>query len=1085
MNPVYKEERDTPFSYNLFENGGKRAGAVLLTFFLGDIGGERKFIVIISMPKDKEKIVFSQEKDDLNKIGKITEREYGIQFAKKIPFETNPTDSLFKTLKIEFLTRLNLKIEEKALLLSEGLIVETYNSTRTISNSPFVETVLLRKEIELDDDEKESANNIYKEAYDQLKVEVDDVHGGKNNSEDKKHNIYTKVDLIMLYLLSEENRQSLHPKIKKTLFELEEKGIVEISLENIFFVNEKGSLQVEEHREIGIFLTSFFFTLLEDGNKILSLRKTPYDGDTPRLIELESPNFLFRRAFEIMCEMQEEHFKAQTKKMYFPYAFSEWGTSQNPVPRMLPITAQSLVSLRLDGDELECTACKEGSETFYGKGKLQGKLPRDKRGNFSGMCVKKLDALLEEAGILEEEKDKPWYVNFIGTWEQAKRRLDLFEKEMERLRLIGDKKYNFLNYYSKRFILYIDMAVKKLLDLSSGPSETVEEDTESWASKYLGEWGETLYKVFKKVFKVVGLMFYKFISLILQSPFMFEVMVKYIESYYDDICFKMAVKNTKQTFENGKLKAAKGGVDILRSKGSIVERFFYERGTWVELSPQEKEKKAKEESDAWYGAIQKQAKSLYSAMADYISLGKWKKTVDAAEFVSSEPFSSFLTALESVPVFGSIVSRIGKKKINAMIVSHVTVYGNDMISSIIQQNRNIDRLIRLFATFYYRAESCLNKGMVTIKDGYKFGDVFSAKLGTAFQHATFNVPYYAIIVLCEEARDKELKKNRSTAVIIEELIQSTLVGSTENNEVERKKLFLSEQRQQMLGEHEEAYRKLVNPYRKGTRIEDVIEAKKIGELNNVALKQDRDRIEKASADEAWKRKQWLIAAGAATITLGVLCAMNPPCAGSAVYLASAAASAAKGAAAYVFVNAQAAWNYIKDNIKDLESGIKVRVDRATKWIKKEGVAKVQAALDMAWKAGLYVSSKVTEMGVEKSAMVGTMIYKGGEQLQSWWENRKNANTKFFCLSDVLKQSRVNEISFRLRVKEYIERFRGSSDTVNGLTPKEVRQRYFAVQKLLLSKQSILVNWSTSADFLNLREVYEFFSTYAVAEATLA
>ena len=60
------------------------------------------------------------------------------------------------------------------------------------------------------------------------------------------------------------------------------------------------------------------------------------------------------------------------------------------------------------------------------------------------MCVKKLDALLEEAGILEEEKGKPWYVNFIGTWEQAQRRLDLFEKEMERLRLIGDKKYNFL-----------------------------------------------------------------------------------------------------------------------------------------------------------------------------------------------------------------------------------------------------------------------------------------------------------------------------------------------------------------------------------------------------------------------------------------------------------------------------------------------------------------------------------------------------------------------------------------------------------------------------------------------------------------
>ena len=654
---VVEQEKDAELSLDDFEGWVGNDRTLKINFFLKEARDKFLFFALFPALSEEDRIVvFPQDSDPLNEIGKVQERNYGTQFLRKIQKTDIDASSriVFQKAKIEFLTRLNLKLERKAMLFIEGQMSEQYETSKELTNSPFFESVLLQKGITVDDEERYTLFDAYKDAFNQLKTEVDDVHGGKNNREDELHNIYTKVDLVLLYVLSDENRNSLHPKLQQTFAYFETKeDAVNFSLDNLFSI-EEGKLTVIEPREIVIFLTTFLLKLLEEGKKIPSLRKTPYDGDTPRLTELESPNFLLRRAYEIMCEMQEKHFKAQVKQLYFPYAFSSWGEfEETQVPRMLPLTAQSLADLRLDGDNLECTACKEGSETFYGKTYLQGKSPEDERKNYTGMCVKKLDALLEEAGILEEEKGKPWYVNFIGTWEQAQRRLDLFEKEMERLRLIGDKKYNFLNYYSKRFILYIDVAVKKLLDLSTVKSETTEEQTESWVSYYLGEWGQKLYDLFKKVLKVSGLMFYKFVSLILQSPFMFEVMLTYIKSYYDDICLAMAVKNTKQTFENGKLKTEEGGVDILRSKGSVVERFFYERGTWVELTLQEKEKQANEESDAWYGAVQSQARSLYSAMADYISLGKWQKTVDAAEFVNSGPFSSFMTALESVPVFAT------------------------------------------------------------------------------------------------------------------------------------------------------------------------------------------------------------------------------------------------------------------------------------------------------------------------------------------------------------------------------------------------------------------------------------------------
>ena len=97
---------------------------------------------------------------------------------------------------------------------------------------------------------------------------------------------------------------------------------------------------------------------------------------------------------------------------------------------------------------------------------------------------------------------------------------------------------------------------------------------------------------------------------------------------------------------------------------------------------------------------------------------------------------------------------------------------------------------------------------------------------------------------------------------------------------------------------------------------------------------------------------------------------------------------------------------------------------------------------------------------------------------------RNIDAKHLCLVDVLKQSRVNDISFRLRLKDMITRFRGKPELFAGQSPADIQEKYVAVQGMLLKKESILVQWVPDGDFLNLDEVQKFFVKYGKAETTL-
>ena len=1070
------EDEDFEFIFYLYDSG--KTGRV-------DFGA-----AVEAMTKARERRLFSQTQNLFPKPWNLISEDNGsgepyrirvelgeVQFFKRSAYEQ------FSNMIVEYLLKLRLKLHWKALVSIETGVVDQYTKEFSLPRTPFLEAILDRSDDELRSQDSARLLEQCSSFYDSMSEAIEARHGGDNLLHDPRHNIYRNLDLAFLFIFSEENYNALSAKLQSAVDAVD--AVDAFNEGELFRLDENESLLLTSmgKRQSLLLLSHFFLNLLDSG---AMPSKTPYDRKTIESDQLRNKAFLLQRAYELLCEEQEKHFQKKINEYNFPYAFSEWGMNEKvSIPRLLPLSAQSMSTLTLakEGGRPECRPCKKGTEVFYGRGYAMGKLERDdEKGNHTGLCIKLLDSLLEEAGILDEEKGQPWYVNFIGTWQQAERRLEKFEEVQEKLRLSGSALYNFIDYYSKKFILYVDIAIKKLFDISTAARDTLEEETDSWAKKYLGQWGGEIYEAVKKVLKVAGLMFYKFMSLILQSPFMFELMVKYIKEYYDDICISLAVKNTEQTFQDGELKTKKGGVDLLRTKGNVVERFFYEQGRWVKLNKEEKEKKAKEASSAWYGALSNQANSLFSVMGQYLNLGKWQKTVDAAEFANSKVFDSFLSAFEAIPIFGSILKRIGPDSIKASLVSYVTIYGNDMITKIIQQNRKIDRMIRLFVTFYYRADSCLNKGSITVKDGMQFGDLLTAKFATAFHHATFNVPYYAIIILCEEALDKQKGKKRSTELLIEELIHSSIVGATDSDESDIKEMLLAIELWNMQQEHQREYEKSIDPYRKGTRIENVFEARKIEKINLLALQKEEERIRKKTEAEEWERKKWLYATGTAVVVGGVLCATNPACAAYATYAAGTAISVAKTAAVTLFQSAKEAWDYCKDKIKDLTSGVKERVDSALAWVKEEGPEKVQAAFDMAVKAGLYAADKAKDYP-DIAMMTGGMIYKGGKGLKEWWKN-KNIDAKHLCLVDVLKQSRVNDISFRLRLKDMIERFRGSSELFSGKSPATIQEKYIAVQGLLMKKESILVQWAKEGMFLNLDEVHRFFSSYGKAETTL-
>jgi hypothetical protein len=652
--------------------------------------------------------------------------------------------------------------------------------------------------------------------------ELNDRHGG--NFKKGHMSIVQKVPLLVLFLFSNENREVLHPFIKEIIEKMEVE--METLVTNLNIEKEEKLKLTEKGRTYFYELVEKFFLKCLKENSFQLERRHYKTERTDAVLAAEAlrPRYLFRRAYEHLCWTQETHFKQMTDAFWMPFTFQWEGTGN--LPHTMELTQQSLSNLSLEeiGGRIECNACRDGAtQTFYGRhgdgfvstawaqrpfGDDNWKLkPRGKNRNHTGVCVRILKDLLKELGVTEADKNNSLLQKFIGTWEQAEERIRIFKEQQRKIR--DTPQYDMIQYYSTLIRLQIDYHLKFFAGISRQGSNLDEKGFKDAFTDYYSEfWGEykkgwgkagrkvwngltgLIWSIGSKLFRYGPVILYKVFSLILESPIMREWMLQSFESWVDEVCMGWSVQKSKQEVVDGDLVTVQGA-DILRQKNGSLERFFKDEGRWWKVNKKEREKIAKETNEALYRKLRQRGAKLMEVMADYMSAGKFKNKVETLAAVNSVAMTGFLDLLQNIPYIGWVFKSIGTEKIQNVISGYAVVNGNRIFSEIFQRNmKQINALLR-FTLSTMQLVSCSfpwNTSVIRYDvDGDKMGTLklfykqYRNSFAGAFTNIMYNLPYYALLILCEEEANK--KKNKQTrAYWVEQLIRSVVVGTSHKNQ---------------------------------------------------------------------------------------------------------------------------------------------------------------------------------------------------------------------------------------------------------------------------------------------------------------
>jgi len=573
---------------------------------------------------------------------------------------------------------------------------------------------------------------------------------------------------------------------------------------------------------------------------------------------------LFLQAYEWACETQENHFK--TYKEWIPYSLSEWGANGGIFPEILHHELQSLshLNVRLYGTRPVVCACPQGYETYYGakltmvtkkrpglnvgdnvgygafftsSGKtiapgrgvilkkdgekillnigtywipnkiwVRARLVFSSHANTTGICTKTLDDLLDVMET-DEEKNNPWYIKWVGTYEQAARRIVAFKKKQAEMYDNNDPNYSFVSYYTNLILMNLDYWVKRLfnicnvkVDESGDENKPVsEEEAKFWGGVFdeieakwvglgagagavgavgavtagafvLGTGGlgavgiagaaaagalvgglvgvggkELLGKVYTAI-KAGGMILYKLFTMVLQMPFIQELILDMVTDYKDKICRKMAI--------------AENRVKIRRTDGKgDVKQFNDQSGAWESLSPDEKLAHAKaiadESSKKTTGMINK-----FTAAIQSLSGAEGDGIVNrAAGAVSmnqeSSPIKKVFKLLYKIPGVEKMLTflHVTPDNLTAMLTVALTKTCARTWNSLVNLNSGMGRIMRLYDSIAGDGGCLDDSGNLVITDGgtmSKGGQYCSY----AFEQALHNIPYYAMMVLNALHKDK-------------------------------------------------------------------------------------------------------------------------------------------------------------------------------------------------------------------------------------------------------------------------------------------------------------------------------------------
>ena len=414
---------------------------------------------------------------------------------------------------------------------------------------------------------------------------------------------------------------------------------------------------------------------------------------------------------------------------------------------------------------------------------------------------------MKDLGITSEDMKNSYFKQFIGTWEQAERRLKLFRETQKNLNERGSAAaLNFVDYYSKLLVLELDAFIKKMIGYTNSTDETdirkiLEEaynrnNKASWIRKISSTVTTALtfdpiaffkeiqplipsLKTAKEAVKAAGKFLlniaWKVATLIVQSPVFMEMAIAYFREVASDVCTQLLAKSDSSN------------VELLKTKGDLVQRLFLEDGKWKELSEEEKKKVAVQRNNVWAAALEGRGRLLLSILTEMLGNGTYKDTLQSFQDVylngAGGAIQMLIEAMEPIPIFGPFVNKVGVEKIKLIVTAHLSMAGKSVMKSMVRVNSSLNRVMRLYTAFFYGQSSLCGDGKFQIIDG-AFDSVLRARFSAAFYTAMYNTPYYALMIVVEYAQryanKRGVNKSETLDLLTEQLIQNLYVsGSSE------------------------------------------------------------------------------------------------------------------------------------------------------------------------------------------------------------------------------------------------------------------------------------------------------------------
>ena len=201
---------------------------------------------------------------------------------------------------------------------------------------------------------------------------------------------------------------------------------------------------------------------------------------------------LYVDIYEWMALRQEKYLKSYTP--WVPYRMAVSDTNNKwQLPSFKQVKTQTLrnLNIRMLGERPVCSACQKGYETYYGNifynKNVKNFLPKEKKPNMlvpqlnlnmlyaqprlkfghhrntTALCIESLEAILDEMSTKAQRDANGWFLNWMGTWQEAQKKYEKFDQKQQEWFDNMDPRYNVTNWLYGTIIYKLDIYIKKII----------------------------------------------------------------------------------------------------------------------------------------------------------------------------------------------------------------------------------------------------------------------------------------------------------------------------------------------------------------------------------------------------------------------------------------------------------------------------------------------------------------------------------------------------------------------------------------------------------------------------------------------